>query len=99
LARKYQVVNSIITLIIATIIVIATELSIFWNAIINVNDISSAGQLIPFIIGVGAIIRILYKGMTEKRKKGSVQNGGDYIIRPWNDIMHTSGITNNAVIE
>lgn len=49
--------NNFIT---ASIIVVATELTIRWNRIANVNDVSSAGQLIPYVIGLGVVVRVLH---------------------------------------
>jgi len=49
-----------ITLAVATIVIVATELTIEWNGISGVGDISSAGQTIPMIIGIGLVTRILY---------------------------------------
>lgn len=47
-------------LIVAICVLAATELTILWNGIEGVNNLSSAGQTIPFVIGLGAVIRILY---------------------------------------
>lgn len=44
----------------ATVVVMATELTISWNGIEGVGQISSAGQTIPMIIGIGHVARILY---------------------------------------
>lgn len=38
----------------------ATELTIQWNGIDDVSDVSSAGQTIPLLIGVGLVGRVLY---------------------------------------
>lgn len=55
--QKLNMVNNIVT---ATIVVVATELTIKWNRITDVNTLSSAGQLIPFVIGLGVVVRVLY---------------------------------------
>lgn len=55
-----QELQTFINLTVASIIVAATELTIAWNHITDVNEISSAGQTIPLIIGVGQIVRVLY---------------------------------------
>lgn len=52
--------QSVFNLIVASTVIMATELTIYWNKIDGVNTISSAGQTIPFVIGIGAIVRILY---------------------------------------
>ena len=46
---------------VAVVINIATELTINWNHITDVDSISSAGQMIPLIIGAAAVVRIFYK--------------------------------------
>jgi hypothetical protein len=42
------------------VIVAATELTIKWNHIQGVNSLASAGQTIPFAIGIALFIRIWY---------------------------------------
>lgn len=49
-----------INFIVASSVVVATELTIHWNGIMGVMDISSAGQLIPTVIAIGLFCRILY---------------------------------------
>jgi hypothetical protein len=50
----------ILSLVVAIIVVTATELTIKWNNIQGVNTLNSAGQTIPFLIGVASVVRILY---------------------------------------
>ncbi len=59
-ARLFQKLDSVSKLVVAVVVVTAAELTIHWNGIGNVNSLSSAGQTIPFVIGLAAIIRILY---------------------------------------
>jgi hypothetical protein len=47
-------------LVIAAVNVAAVELTIRWNKITGVNTISSVGQTIPLVIGIGAVVRIAY---------------------------------------
>jgi hypothetical protein len=47
-------------LVVASVVVLATELTIKWNGLRGVNSLSSAGQTIPFIVGVGSLVRIFY---------------------------------------
>ncbi|KAF1997790.1 hypothetical protein P154DRAFT_524525 [Amniculicola lignicola CBS 123094] len=47
-------------IVVALAVTVATELTISWNEIKGVNNLSSAGQTIPFIIGLFALIRIFY---------------------------------------
>ncbi len=55
-----QELYSFFNLLVAGTVVAATELTIQWNGIENVNGISSAGQTIPMIIGIGLIVRVVY---------------------------------------
>ena len=41
-------------------VVLATELTIKWNGLRSVNSLSSAGQTIPFVIGIGSLVRVFY---------------------------------------
>ncbi|KAF2650625.1 hypothetical protein K491DRAFT_666939 [Lophiostoma macrostomum CBS 122681] len=49
-----------IKLIVASVVVLGVELTIGWNNIEEVNSLNSAGQTIPFVIGVVALVRIVY---------------------------------------
>jgi hypothetical protein len=55
----------------------ATELTIQWNGIEGVADVSSAGQTIPMLIGVGLVTRVLYIGLF-----GDIYEGGTNIRHP-----------------
>ncbi|KAH6706454.1 hypothetical protein BKA61DRAFT_139130 [Leptodontidium sp. MPI-SDFR-AT-0119] len=55
-----QEMQTFVNITVVSIIVAATELTIAWNRIKDVNEIASAGQTIPLIIGIGQIIRVLY---------------------------------------
>ena len=60
--RKHflQNLSILLGLVIAVMVVTAAELTIKWNNIQGVNILGSAGQTIPFAIGVGSFVRILY---------------------------------------
>jgi hypothetical protein len=47
-------------LVVATVVGLTTELTIKWNALRGVNSLSSAGQTIPFIVGVRSLVRVFY---------------------------------------
>ncbi|KAF2678748.1 hypothetical protein K458DRAFT_422828 [Lentithecium fluviatile CBS 122367] len=49
-----------IRIIVAIMVTLATELTISWNQIEGTNTLSGAGNTIPFVIGIGAIVRVLY---------------------------------------
>ncbi|KFY97459.1 hypothetical protein V500_02052 [Pseudogymnoascus sp. VKM F-4518 (FW-2643)] len=58
-----EAAQSIIMLLIASTVIIATELTIRWNGIQDVGSVSDTGQMIPMIIGIGQVCRILYLGV------------------------------------
>lgn len=55
-----QNTDNILRILVASIIITATELTIQWNCISEVNSLSSAGQTIPFLIGIAVVIRVIY---------------------------------------
>ena len=55
-----QLSMTVIQLVVAGTVIAATELTIFWNKIRNVNSVDTAGQIIPLAIGSIAIFRPLY---------------------------------------
>jgi hypothetical protein len=67
--------ESIIRLIVAVIITTATELTIQWNQIFNVEALDSAGQLIPLLLGIGAFIRVCY--VSWRRRTGENEDEDD----------------------
>lgn len=52
-----------IKIVVALAVTVATELTISWNEIGGVGSLSGAGQTIPFAIGLGALVRVLYVAM------------------------------------
>ncbi|KAJ8125382.1 hypothetical protein O1611_g8257 [Lasiodiplodia mahajangana] len=59
--RRMQVLGIIVSIGIFTTIIVGIELAVFWNGLGGVYIINSAGQLIPFVIGVLTLVRIAYK--------------------------------------
>lgn len=58
--QALQRARSIISTLVAVIIIVAVELSIKWNAVYDVNTLDSAGQLIPFTIGVVTACHVVW---------------------------------------
>jgi len=56
----FQAIGSFLNLGVTAVINVAVELTIVRNRIQGIHGVTSAGQLIPFIIGVGAVTRIFY---------------------------------------
>ena len=59
--------RSVLTSTVAAIFVVATELSISWNHITGVQDLNSAGQLIPFFLGVVIFLHVPWTYYKERR--------------------------------
>jgi hypothetical protein len=55
-----QNLDTWIKVVIAIMVTLATELTISWNHIEGANTLAGAGNTIPFVIGIGAIVRVLY---------------------------------------
>jgi len=49
-----------VSFIVAMLVILATEVTIVWNNLSEVNGLSSAGQLIPLIIGIFVLLRVIY---------------------------------------
>ncbi|KAF7953474.1 uncharacterized protein EAE97_000873 [Botrytis byssoidea] len=60
---KYDSMRFGILFISMTVIIIAIEKSIVWNQITGVTTLAGAGQLIPFLIGLGSLFRVCYVGV------------------------------------
>lgn len=41
-------------------LVLSIELTVWWNSITGVNQIGTVGQLVPFVLGVGGLIKVLW---------------------------------------
>lgn len=65
--KVLQIIGTCIKFIVTGIIIIGTELTIAWNEIRGVNDLSSAGQTIPLALGVAIVARVLYVRFLKRR--------------------------------
>ena len=61
----FEVLRSTLKLTFMTNLVVAIELSITWNQITEVHSLSSAGQIIPFFLGLAALMRVFYVAYTK----------------------------------
>lgn len=68
-----------IKIVIALAVTVATELTISWNEIGGVGSLTGAGQTIPFAIGLGAIVRILYVWMVYEQDQTERESS---VVRP-----------------
>lgn len=58
--KTLQKLQPLSNLVVASVVVLATELTIKWNGLRGVDTLSSAGQTIPFLVGVGSLVRVIY---------------------------------------
>ncbi|KAI1496884.1 hypothetical protein F5X99DRAFT_47445 [Biscogniauxia marginata] len=63
-----RTIYAILLFTVASIVTAATELTIAWNKVTGVNTLDSAGQLIPFLVGLGIMGRVLYLGVLREKK-------------------------------
>lgn len=70
--ESLQRLQTMSDIIVASVLVTAIELLIRWNGIQGVDSVSTAGQTIPMIVGIGLVVRVLYIGIT-----GDVDNDDD----------------------
>jgi hypothetical protein len=45
---------------------LAVELTLRWNGVSGVYGISSTGQVIPFVVGVGILVTVIWKVFRRK---------------------------------
>jgi hypothetical protein len=55
-----QLIHTCMRATLIAIIITALEVTILWNQIGGVNSLSTAGQIIPLVIGISAVLRIFY---------------------------------------
>lgn len=72
-------------LVIVVGLIVQVELTIYWNHVTGLQSLSSLGQLIPFILGVGGLLQVLWgkwsllrKGIREDSHHKD-QTSGEYI--------------------
>lgn len=58
-----QHVDVWIRILVALAVTVAVELTVAWNEIRGVAGVEGAAQTIPLVVGVGAVVRILYVAM------------------------------------
>lgn len=63
--ESLQQLRSACNVAVASTVITATELTIKWNKIQGVHSLNSAGQTIPLLIGIAAILRIVYVRLSE----------------------------------
>ncbi|KIW09118.1 hypothetical protein, variant 1 [Verruconis gallopava] len=67
-SRAWWLAMGYTMLSVCSVLIIGTELTIQWNRITGVQDLTSVGQLIPFTLGVGSLLKILWSAMMEREE-------------------------------
>lgn len=60
LSRWWNSLSVTFSILVTTWVILAVELTLFWNAVEGVYNLSTVGQLIPFIIGMLGLVRSLH---------------------------------------
>ena len=66
------------TVLVNLALIVQVELTIAWNDIHGLQNLTTVGQLIPFVIGVGGLVKVLWGKWSDVRRgkveKGEVEN-------------------------
>jgi hypothetical protein len=71
-ANDHSIIDSFVFVTI-TLSVLVVELTLLWNSVTGVYDISSVGQLIPLAIGIGTLGQVLWRRI-EKRHEVNLRS-------------------------
>ena len=74
--------EAILQFLLIAALIVQVELTIVWNNISNLNSLAPLGQLIPFIIGLGGLIKVLW-GKARSIRSGTT-DGLDRGVKPKN---------------
>ncbi|MCJ1291253.1 hypothetical protein MMC34_002796, partial [Xylographa carneopallida] len=58
--KWYYLPSALLTLVVAVGLVLAIELSIVWNGIAQMGGMGAVGQLVPFVLGVGGLLKVVW---------------------------------------
>ncbi|KAF1808014.1 hypothetical protein P152DRAFT_258123 [Eremomyces bilateralis CBS 781.70] len=64
------------TIAVCIVLTIGTELTLQWNEIRGVHSMGSAGQLVPFVLGVGGLVKVVWAAVTRGRGPGGRRGDG-----------------------
>ena len=91
-SRAQRLVQGWLLFCTCAVLVIGTELTIQWNYITDINNINSVGQLVPFTVGVGGLIKVCWSAVFDKEgKKTRLGNRCIVVekIAPWIEAMES----------
>ncbi len=64
-----HVSNTLFVLPLLAFSIAGTELTLFWNGITGVYSLAGTGQLVPLLVGVGALLKAFYFAWAERPKR------------------------------
>ncbi|KAG8532845.1 uncharacterized protein KY384_002723 [Bacidia gigantensis] len=81
-AATIWILEAAVQLLFIAVLIVQVEMTLVWNNVTGLNSLSSLGQLIPFILGVGGLGKVLWAKVTQLRKGDIVerQNNNPYEI-------------------
>ncbi|MCJ1352745.1 MAG: hypothetical protein MMC33_002729 [Icmadophila ericetorum] len=74
-AAFYQPFQIFSTLLLQICLLLALELSIYWNHISGISSMNAVGQLVPLILGVGGLVKVLWSFAKEWYYKRGAEHG------------------------
>ncbi|KAI9873282.1 MAG: hypothetical protein M1830_000584 [Pleopsidium flavum] len=75
--KWYWIPSAIQTGVISIGLVLSIELTIGWNHISGVNQIGTVGQLIPFTLGIGGLVKVLWSWLQLRFRSNAEEAGED----------------------
>lgn len=77
------------TLALIMILIVQVELTILWNSISGLSTLSTLGQLIPFILGVGGLLKVVWQKWKLVRKGVKEEATVQEHTSPYEEAMET----------
>ena len=70
------------------LLILQIEMTLVWNKVDGLQSLSSLGQLIPFTLGVGGLVKVLWgKACLVRRGKGVIEKGEEGPVRDYESAM------------
>ena len=73
--RRTTIFQSVAMFGACAVLIISTELTIQWNYITGIQSIDNVGQCIPFAVGVGGLLKVVYAAIFERGTQETVCYG------------------------
>lgn len=85
--RKWYWIPSAVQAGVVTVgLVLSVELTVAWNGVSGVNQIGTVGQLVPFVLGVGGLVKVLWSWL-----QGRLGTGGEEALGVGGEEAESSG--------